>query len=175
MALIYNSQFTQCEPDRLDELKVLIGKQSGIKNILEIGTYAGYITLALSEIVQKVITVDYKEIFHPDIDEHIKLNSISNIEWAESNELENLIEDKFSDEIDLVYIHRPGHEDFIKIIKDNFSKDVVVIAWDAENDKFVVEKLLKESPKKPKKISSKKVSADSITSSTVSVSGETSL
>ena len=74
MSHIYNSQFTQCEPDRLDELKILIGKQSNVKNILEIGTYAGYITLALSEIAQKVITVDYKEIFHPDIGEHIKLN-----------------------------------------------------------------------------------------------------
>ena len=171
MSHIYNSQFTQCEPDRLDELKILIGKQSNVKNILEIGTYAGYITLALSEIAQKVITVDYKEIFNPDIGEHIKLNSISNIEWAESNELESLIEDKFSDEIDLVYIHRPGHEDFIKIIKENLSNNVVVIAWDAENDKFVVEKLSKEAPKKPKKISPKKTSTDS----NASVSGETSL
>ena len=36
MSHIYNSQFTQCEPDRLDELKILIGKQSNVKNILEI-------------------------------------------------------------------------------------------------------------------------------------------
>ena len=175
MAHIYNSNFYHCEPDRLDELKILIEKQGSVKTIFEIGTYGGWITLAFSEIAQKVITVDYYVSYHPNIEEHIILNSISNIEWSHSNELENLIKDKFSDEVDLVYIHRPGHEDFIKIIKENLSKDVVVIAWDEENDKFVVEKLSKESPKKSKKISPKKVSVDSITSSTVSVSGETSL
>ena len=175
MALIYNSNFYHCEPDRLDELKVLIEKQGPVKNIFEIGTYGGWITLAFSEIAQKVVTVDYVINYHPNIDNHIKTNSISNIEWSHSNEFEDLIREKFSDEIDLVYIHRPGYEKFIQIIKENISKDVVVIAWDEENDKFVVEKLSKESPKKPKKTSPKKTSADSITSSTGSVSGETSL
>lgn len=171
MAHIYNSNFYHCEPDRLDELKILIEKHGPVKTIFEIGTYGGWITLAFSEIAQKVITVDYHINYHPNIDEHIKLNSISNIEWSHSNELENLIKDKFSDEVDLVYIHRPGHEDFIKIIKENISKDVVVIAWDDENDRFVVEKLAKESIKKPKKIIPKKAAAESA----VSVSGETSL
>ena len=175
MALIYNSNFYHCNPDRLAELKILIEKQGSVKNIFEIGTYGGWITLTFSEIAQKVVTVDYKMSYHPNIDEHIKANSLSNIEWAHSNEFEDLIRDKFSDEIDLVYIHRPGYENFIKIIKEIISKDVVVIAWDEENDKFVVEKLSKELPKKSKKSPSKKTSVDSITSSTGSVSGETSL
>ena len=38
MALIYNSNFYHCEPDRLDELKILIEKQGPVKNIFEIGT-----------------------------------------------------------------------------------------------------------------------------------------
>ena len=82
----------------MDELKILIEKHGPVKTIFETGTYGGWITLAFSEIAQKVITVDYHINYHPNIDEHIKLNSISNIEWAESNELEDLIKDKFSDE-----------------------------------------------------------------------------
>jgi hypothetical protein len=73
----YVNQFKQVSSDKEGEI---VNKLVGKKNVLEVGYYAGQISLRLAEVTENLTCVDLpNKFFSPDLNDHILHNNIPNI------------------------------------------------------------------------------------------------
>ena len=142
----YISKFAHISEHNFNKLEGLI-KSKAPKNVLEIGTHAGQITLLLSELSNTVISIDYKEFHSPSVEDHLKINNINNVEVYKGDSLSDLIVDHFNQDIDLIYIHRDLQiNDLPAAVKKKCTKDVSIIKL--VNDDFVIDKISPPAKKK---------------------------
>jgi predicted O-methyltransferase YrrM len=97
----YVNQFRQVSPDKEGEI---VNKLIGKKNILEVGYYAGQISVRLAEIAENLTCVDLpNKFFSPDLSDHIKINSISNIRFEIVEDVIQYVKDNHAN-FDAIYI-----------------------------------------------------------------------
>jgi len=148
MGYKYVSNFRHMDEWQIKELKELI-KDKKARSVMEIGTYAGQVTLMLAEVAEKVKTIDYNQFHSPSVTDHLEMNTIRNVVFHGGDDLKTLFEDHFNSNIDLVYIDRDVEpKDITSYIKKNQSGDVVIIK--REQDKFAVENVPLKPPTKRK-------------------------
>jgi len=97
----YINQFRQVSSDKEAEVvNSLIGK----KNVLEVGYYAGQVSVRLAEVVETLVCIDLpNKFFSPDLADHIKLNHISNIRSEIVEDVIQYVKDNYSN-FDAIYI-----------------------------------------------------------------------
>ena len=155
MGYKYISNFKHMDEWQIKELKELI-KNKKAKSVMEIGTYAGQVTLMLAEVAEKVKTIDYNQFHSPSVTDHLEMNTIRNVVFHGGDDLKTLFENHFNSNIDLIYIDRDVEpRDITSYIKKNQSGDVVIIK--REQDKFAVESVPLKAPVK------RKAKADKVT------------
>ena len=133
---------------QIKELKELI-KNKKAKSIMEIGTYAGQVTLMLAEVADTVRTIDYNQFHSPSVTDHLQLNTIRNVDFYGGEDLKTLFELHYNNTIDLIYIDRDmSPSDITPYIKKNQSGDVVIVK--REQDKFAVDTVSLKSPARKK-------------------------
>ena len=133
---------------QIKELKELI-KNKKAKSIMEIGTYAGQVTLMLAEVADTVKTIDYNQFHSPSVTDHLQLNTIRNVDFYGGDDLKTLFERHYNNTIDLIYIDRDMNpSDITPYIKKNQSGDVVIVK--REQDKFAVDTVSLKAPARKK-------------------------
>jgi predicted O-methyltransferase YrrM len=133
---------------QIKELKELIKKKKA-KSIMEIGTYAGQVTLMLAEVADTVKTIDYDQFHSPSVTDHLQMNTIRNVDFHGGDSLRTLFELHYNNTIDLIYIDRDMEpSDITPYIKKNQSGDVVIIK--REQDKFAVDTVSLKAPARKK-------------------------
>ena len=133
---------------QIKELKELI-KNKKAKSIMEIGTYAGQVTLMLAEVADTVRTIDYNQFHSPSVTDHLQLNTIRNVDFYGGDDLKTLFERHYNNTIDLIYIDRDMNpSDITPYIKKNQSGDVVIVK--REQDKFAVDTVSLKAPARKK-------------------------
>lgn len=133
---------------QIKELKELI-KNKKAKSIMEIGTYAGQVTLMLAEVADTVRTIDYNQFHSPSVTDHLQLNTIRNVDFYGGDDLKTLFERHYNNTIDLIYIDRDMNpSDITPYIKKNQSSDVVIVK--REQDKFAVDTVSLKAPARKK-------------------------
>ena len=148
MAYKYISNFRHMDEWQIKDLKQII-KDKKPKSIMEIGTYAGQVTLMLSEVAESVKTIDYNEFHSPSVTDHLQMNTIRNVVFHGGDNLKTLFEDHYTNSIDLIYIDRDVEaRDIMPYIKKIQSNDVVIIK--REQDKFAVENVPLKPPVRKK-------------------------
>jgi predicted O-methyltransferase YrrM len=133
---------------QIKELKELIKKKKA-KSIMEIGTYAGQVTLMLAEVADTVKTIDYDQFHSPSVTDHLQMNTIRNVDFHGGDSLRTLFELHYNNTIDLIYIDRDMNpSDITPHIKKNQSGDVVIVK--REQDKFAVDTVSLKAPARKK-------------------------
>jgi len=148
MAYKYISNFRHMDEWQIKELKELIKKKKA-KSIMEIGTYAGQVTLMLAEVADTVRTIDYDQFHSPSVTDHLQMNTIRNVDFHGGDNLRTLFEHHYNNTIDLIYIDRDMNpSDITPHIKKNQSGDVVIVK--REQDKFAVDTVSLKAPARKK-------------------------
>jgi len=114
----YVNQFIHISTDKAGEV---INKLMGKKNILEVGCYAGQVSMGLSEITEHLTCIDFpNKFFSPGVIEHIRHNNISNI-------THQIVEDIFQ-------YTKDNHHLFDGMwIDENHSEIVSLLGWLEKN------------------------------------------
>lgn len=136
------------DDQQINDLKEIIKKKKA-KSIMEIGTYAGQVTLMLAEVADTVMTIDYNQFHSPSVTDHLQLNTIRNVDFYGGDDLKALFEHHYNNTIDLIYIDRDMEaSDIMPYIQKNQSGDVVIIK--REQDKFAVDTVSLKAPTRKK-------------------------
>ena len=160
--MIYNYKFIsnlkQLDQEKMELLDGLLKTQaSQCTKAFEIGTYAGYVTLLLGGHIGNITTIDYDQFVSPNVDEHKKLNSMHFIESYTGPSLLEVFDKHFTNDYDLVYMHRDiSSQIIINKIKKIQTTDVLFICY--EDDKFTVNRL-----KAPKRTATKVSTEEKVT------------
>ena len=155
MAYKYISNFRHMDEWQIKDLKELIKKKKA-KSIMEIGTYAGQVTLMLAEVADTVKTIDYDQFHSPSVTDHLQMNTIRNVDFHGGDNLSTLFEHHYNNTIELIYIDRDIElSDITPYIKKNQRADVVVIK--RIQDKFSMDTVPMKAPAR------KKVKDDKVT------------
>ena len=127
MSYKYISKYKQFENDEVDNLKNILQKKNGspYSNILEVGTQAGLVTLMLSEVAEKVTTIDDETFWSPSTRDHLKLNHITNVNFYQNNNITEMFEDKIAEKPEVVYVdtEKVSKARIVSIIRDTQKND----------------------------------------------------
>ena len=129
----YLNQFKQVSFDKEGEI---VGKMEGCKHILEVGYYAGQLSIRLAELAVNLTCVDLpNKIFSPDLNDHIKHNNISNIKHEIVEDVIQYVKDNHS-EYDGIYIDESHSEinSLISWLESNVTKPTTVVYNDHLTD-----------------------------------------
>lgn len=158
MSYKFISNFKQFSDEQKVQLESLIRerfKNKSIDKIIEIGSCAGFITLALSGLSKKVIAMDRDYFISPSLPDHLSLNHIINVDYCKTNNYFGSIEGHMETKVDAIVFYDKSFfnieelENFVKMKQTN---DVVIFYLDDEEDKFSYKtiKLPKEDKTKDK-------------------------
>jgi len=158
MSYKFISNFKQCSDEQKVQLESLIRerfKNKSIDKIIEIGSCAGFITLALSGLSKKVIAMDRDYFISPSLPEHLSLNHIKNVDYCKTNDYFGSIENHMKEKVDAIVFYDKSFfniEELENFVKLKQTSDVVIFYLGDEEDKFFykIVKLPKEDKNKDK-------------------------
>ena len=168
----YNYEFIsnlkQIDQDSIEELdRILLKNAKKSKKVLEIGTYAGYVTLLLAGHTENVTTIDYDKFVSPSIDDHIRLNSLYCIKSYKGDDLIRMFDYHCDDSYDIVYVGRPVSVDEVKALAAKKTKNELLIISYKESGSFDIHKIepVVETVKKTTRKTNKAAKTEDVTKS----------
>ena len=129
----YINKFMRISSEKENDI---VSKLIGKKNILEVGYYAGQMSVRLSEIAVNLTCIDLvNKFFSPDLNDHIKRNMISNIKYSLVDDVIQYVEEHHS-EFDAIYVDESHDkiQDLITFLEQNAKSPLTFVYNDGETD-----------------------------------------
>ena len=153
----YISNYKQFEDEEVEALKTIIEKKKNkdCNNILEVGTKAGLVTMMLSDLSEKVTSIDNEVFWSPSTRDHLALNIIHNVNYYQTDNVAKKVEETIGDKPEVIYMDTPELSkskviDLVKNTQKKFSDYKSVLLISRNEGKFDVE-VIEEQKKTTRK------------------------